>query len=967
MFDEWGNPITGKYKVSPGDNLTKISNELEVPIDSLVSFNRLPNPDNIKVGQTLLFRKEPGMLDNISRLIFGENEDSKEVNNQINKNILNPQKPQEEDPEYVKLKKTIFKNKDINNFARVMSSIYSHEMRKRGMPLHNIDNLVKQDALESNYGISTRGNGYNLGGVKVFNDKEKLGTLYKDGFYYRNFKDLGDYVNYKLNLLENDYGGVISAPAKEFIDRIHGNNPNKKVYSGNKKHYINSFKGMISLSSALNKLRTSNNIQFKQYGGILLSPLDYLPDYSVKDIKVDPSIFNSWEAIKSDYIEPAVTTKDEPLFNLSDYILANQPNYIIKNKKSTKEEKEKEEKEEELSKEEKSNNVEISNSVPNSYKYSNKAQWIKELSESYKKAGITNPEALKYLIAQDALESGWGKSAQGNFNFGNLTTGSSWKGDYVKGRDKDANGNPISQKFRSYNSMDEYARDKVEFLTRLYDFNQNDDLQTFISKLTGNNKGHRRYAEARNYGESLTKVFQSLIDKKQKGGIFDWTSEDLYNSVYKKGWTPKSDKKVLESIKKEIQETHNKNFDKGANIAYGISRLVPGPIGLATDIADVGYELYKNKSLSNSAMDAVKFSSWLLKRKFGKGTDLVNNIAKDVFGGYQKVANTVDTTEDSKQLYNTVNKHQEGGVLLFGNPETSEMLTYKMPDGSIRTIPNPGAGFVSGTDPVGQVVVEGAVLNKPLGWAFGKAVNWAKGLLNKRNISAGNFNKGEGIVSNNSEKIIKKEDLPSYANPNWQGDSVELTKDRLRNGGFDRIETNSNGKIKINNKEFILNSKPANIKSTDFDNLESENLGAAILGLSKYNNPIWGVFKDAPSKFLKGKPNKDINAHEFSHWVEHPIPKLNESIYKPVNNYLIGDEVLARGTQIKNYFGLKEGEELTEDMLKYASQNMVKDLGYDNSLTKFFSGIIDYDKMAKYLNKYSLSTIPITIYNYDDK
>lgn len=600
MFDEWGNPITGKYKVNPGDNLTKISNELEVPIDSLVSFNRLSNPDNIKVGQTLLFRKEPGMLDNISRLIFGENEDSKKINNQINKNILNPQKPQEEDPEYVKLKKTIFKNKDINNFARVMSSIYSHEMRKRGLPLHNIDNLVKQDALESNYGISTRGNGYNLGGVKVFNDKEKLGTLYKDGFYYRNFKDLGDYVNYKLNLLENDYGGVISAPAEEFIDRIHGNNPNKKVYSGNKKHYINSFKGMISLSSALNKLRTSSNIQFKQYGGILLSPLDYLPDYSVKDIKVDPSIFNSWEAIKSDYIEPTITTKDESLFNLSDYILATQPKYIIKNKKSTKEEKEKEEKEEELSKEEKSNNVEISNSISNSYKYSSKAQWVKELSESYKKAGITNPNALKYLIAQDALESGWGKSAQGNFNFGNLTTGSSWKGDYVKGRDKDANGNPISQKFRSYNSMDEYTRDKVEFLTRLYDFNQNDNLQTFISKLTGNNKGHRRYAEARNYGESLTKVFQSLISK-----------------------------------------------------------------------------------------------------------------------------------------------HQEGGVLLFGNPETSEMLTYQMPDGSIKTIPNTKAGFVSGTDPVGSVVVEGAVLNKPLGWAFGKAINWAKGLLNK--------NKGKEYT----ERLIK--------------------------------------------------------------------------------------------------------------------------------------------------------------------------------------------------------------------
>ena len=982
MFDDWIKPITGTYKINPGDNLTKISEELEVPIDSLVSFNKLSNPDDIKSGQTLLYRREPGILEGLGRFIFGENEDSNKINEQINKNLLevqNTTKEEEEDPEYIKLKRTIFKSKDINNFAKVMSTIYAHELKKRGLPLHNIDNLVKQDALESNYGISTRGNGYNLGGVKVFNDKEKLGTLYKDGFYYRNFKDLGDYVNYKLNLLENDYGGVISAPAGEFIDRIHGNNPNKKVYSGNKKHYINSFKGMISLSSALNKLRTSNNIQFKQYGGILLSPLDYLPDYSVKNIKVDPSIFNSWEAIKSDYIEPTITTKDEPLFNLSDYILATQPNYIIKNKKSTKEEKE------ELSKEEKSNNVEIPNPIPNSSKYSNKAQWVKDLTESYKRAEITNPTTLKYLIAQDALESGWGRSAQGNFNYGNLTTGSSWKGNYVQGRDKDANGNPISQKFRSYNSMDEYTKDKINFLTRLYDFNQDDDFQTFISKLTGSNKGHRRYAEARNYGESLTKVFQSLIDKHQGGGALNWTSEDLHNPVYKKGWTPESDKKALKNIKKGIQETRNKNFERNANIAYGIARLIPGPVGLATDITDIGYELYKNKSLPDSSTDAVKFGSWLLKRKLGRGIDLVNEMAKDMFGGYQKVANTVDTVQDSKQLYNTVNKHQEGGTLLFGNPETSEMLTYKMNDGSIKTVPNPRAGYVSGTDPVGQVVVEGAILNKPLGWALGKAINWAKNLLKNR---AGNFtSSASNEITNSAEKIIKKEDLPSYAKPNWQGDAVELTKDRLREGGFDRLENNLKKDQELFYKGLssfipgkgnkipkavpftkyseelqssILKSFSSNPKSSEL-NLRPTNWGGAYSG-GILSNKKFGVFSDAPDFVKKGQTKSDIDAHEFVHHI-YPLQNISpdESIFS--KSRFPVDEILARGSQIKNYFGLKEGEELTGDMLRYASQNMVKDRGYDNNLTEFFSHITDYDKMAKYIDKYAPITVTAILYN----
>ena len=103
---------------------------------------------------------------------------------------------------------------------------------------------------------------------------------------------------------------------------------------------------------------------------------------------------------------------------------------------------------------------------------------------AYKKAGITNDNAIRMLLAQDALESSWGKSAQGKYNFGNLTTGSSWKGDYVTGNDKNAKGEAIKQKFRSYNSMDEYAADKIQFLKRLYDFDENDDINKFVAKLT---------------------------------------------------------------------------------------------------------------------------------------------------------------------------------------------------------------------------------------------------------------------------------------------------------------------------------------------------------------------------------------------------------------------------------------------------------------------------------------------------
>lgn len=147
--------------------------------------------------------------------------------------------------------------------------------------------------------------------------------------------------------------------------------------------------------------------------------------------------------------------------------------------------------------------------------YTKRDKWTSDMITSYRKAGLTNDNAIKMLVAQDALESRWGRSAQGRFNFGNLTTGAKWDGDYVRGNDHDAKGNPIKQKFRSYNSMDEYAVDKLQFLKHLYDFDENDDINTFTAKLTGKNKGKRRYAEATDYADRVAAVFKSF----KNGGV----------------------------------------------------------------------------------------------------------------------------------------------------------------------------------------------------------------------------------------------------------------------------------------------------------------------------------------------------------------------------------------------------------------------------------------------------------------
>lgn len=142
--------------------------------------------------------------------------------------------------------------------------------------------------------------------------------------------------------------------------------------------------------------------------------------------------------------------------------------------------------------------------------YKGKNEWSNNMAEAYRRAGIKNENAIRMLVAQDGLESGWGRSAQGRFNYGNITTGTSWKGNYVNGRDKNAKGEPIRQKFRSYDSLEEYAIDKVNFLKRLYDFDENDDIVTFAKKLKGENKGKRNYAEDPTYKDKIISAYNSI-------------------------------------------------------------------------------------------------------------------------------------------------------------------------------------------------------------------------------------------------------------------------------------------------------------------------------------------------------------------------------------------------------------------------------------------------------------------------
>lgn len=128
------------------------------------------------------------------------------------------------------------KNTTIDNFINVMYPIVEQSMISKGKNLKNVDNMVKQIAYESNYGRSSRGNGYNLAGIKEF-DSSKPRTKYKDGQYYKDFSDYRDFTDYYVDLVTNRYEVENANNLKDYVDRLHGKNSSGKSYSTNRKYY----------------------------------------------------------------------------------------------------------------------------------------------------------------------------------------------------------------------------------------------------------------------------------------------------------------------------------------------------------------------------------------------------------------------------------------------------------------------------------------------------------------------------------------------------------------------------------------------------------------------------------------------------------------------------------------------------------------------------------------------------------
>jgi hypothetical protein len=129
-----------------------------------------------------------------------------------------------------------------------MVKVYSDVLDELGLPKTNLMNLVKQAAIESNYGTDPRGNGYNLGGIKNFTGDDSKGTVNpSDNTSYLNFTDLKDFARYHVRLLNDKYGALAATDSTDFVNRLHGNNPGGRNYSVNRSGYHRMFDNMASV------------------------------------------------------------------------------------------------------------------------------------------------------------------------------------------------------------------------------------------------------------------------------------------------------------------------------------------------------------------------------------------------------------------------------------------------------------------------------------------------------------------------------------------------------------------------------------------------------------------------------------------------------------------------------------------------------------------------------------------------
>lgn len=212
-------------------------------------------------------------------------------------------------------------------------------------------------------------------------------------------------------------------------------------------------------------------------------------------------------------------------------------------------------------------------------------------------------------------------------------------------------------------------------------------------------------------------------------------------------------------------------------------------------------------------------------------------------------------------------------------------------------------------------------------------------------------------------------------------DKLRMVKDRLREGGFDRIRKTYNEDVakksseaaiyhqsnpiilkSINpkNEKIILQERPIRGTDSQISN-EMSRRARTFIPFTKEQGGIGGTgigFSDMTRKSAKLMTSRKANqgsAHEFVHFLYWPASRPKGVLtgrYLMGKNPILGSgEIAARGTELKNYFGLKEGEQLTSEMWDYARRHFLTDVQPNRGTRDLFNDVTNKPIFLKWLNK----------------
>lgn len=153
--------------------------------------------------------------------------------------------------------------------------------------------------------------------------------------------------------------------------------------------------------------------------------------------------------------------------------------------------------------------------------YTNQRDFVEDMTAAYTKAlaarGISTDYA-KMLVAQDALESNWGKSSLAkDFNFGGIKAvkGTPFVEKETKEYSAGKGMHKTKSKFRKFNSLNDYVNYKIDLLSgKRYQAFTGDPTQFYHRIKAGG------YATDPNYVAKLTNIYNnSILSVKQGGNI----------------------------------------------------------------------------------------------------------------------------------------------------------------------------------------------------------------------------------------------------------------------------------------------------------------------------------------------------------------------------------------------------------------------------------------------------------------